>query len=162
MWEPSVTHTGGTINGCCKYWTIGLYPVSFPWHQNFLVIHFFVSTKPSIASKVAMVTIMEVILWLLAVSRVSQEHSKLLHLQDGFTALMIACRERLTVISSEVILRAKLPMKEATKREGGNWPLDDTFSEFSHVSMLESDLAMHIQNPSLLQSCWWSWWFHSN
>lgn len=79
------------------------------------MIHFFVSTKPSIASKVAMVTIMEVILWLLAVSRVSQEHSKLLHLQDGFTASMIACSQQLIVVSTgvdfEVTLGAKLPTK---------------------------------------------------
>ena len=87
------------------------------------MIHFFVSTKPSIASKVAMVTIMEVILWLLAVSRVSQEHSKLLHLQDGFTASMIACSQQLIVVSTgvdfEVTLGPNCQQNEAAKCKGG-------------------------------------------
>ena len=50
-------------------------------------------------SKVAMVTILEVLLWLPVIIRISlKEHPNILHLHDGFTALMIACSQQLTVI----------------------------------------------------------------
>ena len=67
--------------------------------KNIYIHRCFPLSTHNVYSKVAMVTILEVLLWLPVIIRISlKEHPNILHLHDGFTALMIVCSQQITVI----------------------------------------------------------------
>ena len=84
-------------------------------HQKRTIHRCFPPSAHNIYSKVAMVTILGACLGLFAVIRGAYTY---FHLQDGFTALMIACNQQLIVRCFEVASEdfvVKLPTNKVTK-----------------------------------------------
>ena len=89
-------------------WVVHDTNVSNLTHQNRTIHRCVPASAHNIYRKVAMVTILGAHLGLFAVIRVSKEHThNYFHLQDVFTALMIACNQQLIVrcfgVASEMI-----------------------------------------------------------